>query len=368
MRLLVKNRKNKLGKVENLVKYYTENLTQADIDAYAALYRNPDLKKSNAYPALNTILNRHLDDAKLGIKYPNEYKYTPSGSDMAFGATALGANALGYVPNMVGKIKTMASKAKKVPHKNIVNYAALDASPELAPNVVNYAALDAAPELAPNIVNTADKTAKAANASSSLGSLGTIGTHAAAFAAGYGTRGLKDRFDRRVRKKGLDSDTNITGGLFNFGKKQNQEISYLNKRLNKNILSKFMSFDSDDNRKLNYNHPILQNDPDLLTMIESLISDTRSLGKYYTSERDLAKLRKKINQVERYIYNKYPKLFYSNGSNGETTDLRSYLNKNQDVPMDYIPDMASALNQEKDIVDKQLEPGKWRKRLQKWVS
>ena len=48
-------------------------------------------------------------------------------------------------------------------------------------------------------------------------------THAAAFAAGYGTKGLKDRFDRRVRKKGLDSDTNITGGLFNFGKKQNHQ-------------------------------------------------------------------------------------------------------------------------------------------------
>ena len=193
-------------------------------------------------------------------------------------------------------------------------------------------------------------------------------THVGAFAAGYGTKGLKDRFDRRVLKKGLDSDTNITGGLFNFGKQKNKEISYLNKRLNKNILSKFMSFDSDDNRKLNYNHPILQNDPDLLVMINSLISDTRSLGKYYTSERDLARLRKKINQVERYIYDKYPKLFYSNGNNGETTDLRSYLNKNQKVPMDYIPDMASALNQEKDLVDKKLEPGKWRKRLQKWIS
>ena len=193
-------------------------------------------------------------------------------------------------------------------------------------------------------------------------------THAAAFGAGYGTAKLGDRFKRRVLKKGLDSDTNITGGLFNFGKQKNKDISYLNKRLNKNILSKFMSFDSDDNRKLNYNHPILQNDPDLLVMINSLISDTRSLGKYYTSERDLAKLRKKINQVERYIYNKYPKLFYSNGNNGETTDLRSYLNKNQKVPMDYIPDMASALNQEKDLVDKKLEPGKWRKRLQKWIS
>lgn len=193
-------------------------------------------------------------------------------------------------------------------------------------------------------------------------------THAAAFGAGYGTAKLGDRFKKRVLKKDLDSDTNITGGLFNFGKQKNKEISYLNKRLNKNILSKFMSFDSDDNRKLNYNHPILQNDPDLLVMINSLISDTRSLGKYYTSERDLAKLRKKINQVERYIYDKYPKLFYSNGNNGETTDLRSYLNKNQKVPMDYIPDMASALNQEKDLVDKKLEPGKWRKRLQKWIS
>ncbi len=360
---MVKNHKNKLGKVENLVKHYTENLTQADIDAYAALYRNPDLKKSNAYPALNTILNRHLDDAKLGIKYPNEYKYTPSGSDIAFGATALG-----YVPNMVGKIKTMASKAKKVPHKNIVNYAALDASPELAPNVVNYAALDAAPELAPNIVNTADKTAKAANASSSLGSLGTLGTHAAAFAAGYGTKGLKDRFDRRVRKKGLDSDTNITGGLFNFGKKQNREISYLNKRLNKNILSKFMSFDSMDNRVINYDNPILQKDPELKNMIQDLVSDARNEGKYFTSKRDIAKLRMKINKVERYMLNKHPNLFYGNGNNGETTDLLSYINANRKVPMDYIPDMNAALNQERSSVEKELEPSKWRKRLQKWLA
>jgi len=197
-------------------------------------------------------------------------------------------------------------------------------------------------------------------------------THVGAFAAGYGTKGLKDRFDRRVLKKGLDSDTNITGGLFNFGKKQNNEISYLNKRLNKNILSKFMSFDSNDNRVINYNHPLLQKDHELRNMIQDLVNETKNEGKYFTSKRDLAKFRLKINRIEHYILTKYPKFFYNNGSNGETTDLKNTINidrlQNKETPYDYIPDMSTALHKERSLLSKQLEPDKWRRRLQKWLA
>jgi len=200
------------------------------------------------------------------------------------------------------------------------------------------------------------------------------GSKSAAFAAGFGTAKLKDKFDRTVMKKDAGKrNSNITGGFFNFGltnkgKNQKRELNYLNNRLQRNILSKFMSFNGNDEEYLDYNKI---KDPKLRTMVSNLMSNLRSQGNWFTSSRDIAQFRKQINQIEHYMLNNHPELFYSHGTNGETTDLLYYLNsrdpKNKS-PLDRIPDIHQALNQEKDLINTSLEPSKVRKFLQKWVQ
>ena len=200
------------------------------------------------------------------------------------------------------------------------------------------------------------------------------GVKTASFAAGYGTARLKDKFDRTVMKKDAGKrNSNITGGFFNFGltnkgKNQKRELNYLNNRLQRNILSKFMSFNGNDEEYLDYNKI---SDPKLRTMVSNLMSDLRSQGNWFTSSRDIAQFRKQINQIEHYMLNNHPELFYSKGTNGETTDLLQYLNakdpKNKS-PLDKIPDIHTALNKEMDLVNSSLKPGQVRKFLQKWVQ
>lgn len=200
------------------------------------------------------------------------------------------------------------------------------------------------------------------------------GAKSAAFAAGFGTAKLKDKFDRTVMKKDAGRrNSNITGGFFNFGltgngKNQQRELNYLNNRLQRNILSKFTSFNNNDEEFVDYDK--IQ-DPKLRIMISNLMNNLKSQGNWFTSARDVTQFRKQINQIERYMLNTNPKLFYSKNNSGETTDLRHYLNTKDPEntsPIEYIPDIRKALDRERDLVNSSLEPSKVRKFLQKWVQ